>query len=157
MLTARMRTASGWSDACILNVSSRGLLVHSARIPDSGSLVELRHQDCAIVARVVWREGAKGGLRADGRVPVEEILSLGASASLTLSAPRDAFVERRRRPRTHEASRIRGRLMEFAGAVAIGGVLATGGAAMVQNAFAKPIAIVEAALGGQATAPADAR
>ena len=35
--------------------------------------------------------------------------------------------------------------------------LATGGAAMVQSAFAKPIAIVEAALGGQATAPADAR
>ena len=29
MLPARMRSTVGWSDACILNLSSRGLMVHA--------------------------------------------------------------------------------------------------------------------------------
>ena len=49
LLPARMRTSAGWSDACILNVSSRGALIHAKRPITQGSVVELRHGDHVIV------------------------------------------------------------------------------------------------------------
>ena len=146
ILPARMRTPAGWSDACILNVSSRGLLVHSVRVPEAGSTVELRHLDCAIVARVVWRDGAKAGLQAEAPIAVNEILSLSQSETLSLNTPGDRFVDRRARPRTHEDNRIRARSAEFVSIAFIGIWLAGGLFVLVQEAFATPMAYVEAAL-----------
>src|SRR4051794_34204558 len=69
MLPARMRTSAGWSDACILNVSSRGLLVHTRLATPDGATVELCHGEHVIIARVVWRQGprrlGRGGPGAD--------------------------------------------------------------------------------------------
>lgn len=146
ILPARMRTPGGWSDACILNISSRGLLVHSVKVPDEGGTVELRHLDCAIVARVVWRDGAKAGLQAEQPIAVNEILSLSQSASLSLNTARDVFAERRARPRSHEDNRIRARSAEFASIAFIGIWLAGGLFVLVKEALARPLAQVEAVL-----------
>src|SRR5690349_5416886 len=124
LLPARMRTGAAWSDACILNVSSRGALIHSSRPFPRGSIVELRHGDHVIVGRVVWRDGAKAGLHAEQRVPVEQILSLADGPALRLSAA-PGGVERRRKPRTHDGSRMRSRALEFAGVVIIGVALSS--------------------------------
>jgi hypothetical protein len=148
LLPARLRTVAGWSDACILNVSSRGLLIHSKRPIAEGSMIELRHAEHAIVAQVVWREGAHAGLHAEHRVPIEDIVCLGQSPALQLTAPRRPGVERRKRPRTHEDSRQRSRAMEFASIALFGAVLATGAYSMVQHAFAQSLGAVRAALGG---------
>ena len=94
VLPARMRHGAAWSDACILNVSSRGLLIHTSRQAPMGSEIELRRGEHVILARVVWRDGAKVGLRADDRVPIEEIVTLGQSRVLQLSA--GGSVERRK-------------------------------------------------------------
>ena len=147
MLGARMRTDAGWSDACILNISSRGLLVHSLRAPAEGSTLELHHRDCAIVARVVWRKGAKAGLQAEDRIAVEQILTLGNCDSLRLNSA-GAVIERRKVPRISQESRTRGRIIEFAGVATIAATLALGGLVMMETALAKPLAAVGAALGG---------
>ena len=52
-----------------------------------------------IVARVVWRDGARAGLATDDRLPVEEIMSVGQSSALQLVAFNGTIVERRRLPR----------------------------------------------------------
>ena len=148
LVPARVRTFAGWSDACILNVSSRGLLIHSKRSIAEGSRIELRHAEHAIVAHVVWREGAHAGLRAEHRVPVEDIVCLCQSPALQLTAPRQSGVERRKRPRTHEDSRLRSRAIEFASIALFGAVLATGAYSMVQHAFAHSLGAVRAVLGG---------
>ena len=75
--------------------------------------------------------------------PVEEIATLGRSPALQLTA---ASGERRKQPRPEEKSRIRGRAVEFAGVVAICAGLAGAGATMVEAAFARPLALVSAAL-----------
>src|SRR5690349_25084216 len=80
MLPARMRTAVGWSDARILNGSSRGLMVHASLSALECGHVELWHGDHTITARVVWHEGTKGGLQAEEIIPVDEILNLSGSA-----------------------------------------------------------------------------
>lgn len=146
MLPTRLRTAAGWSDACILNVSSRGLLLHSSCAAREGSCIEVRHGAHAIVARVVWRNGAKVGLQSEDRVPVDDILTLGQSSSLQLTAVQRGTIERRRQARVEDQSRRRARSVEFASIAFIALWLGGGLLVLVQEALARPLAYVESAL-----------
>lgn len=143
VVPARLRHGASWSDACILNISSRGLMIHSGRPMVEGTQVEVRRGDHVILARVMWRDGGRAGLRAEERVPVEEIMTLGQSLSLQLTA---ANRERRRHLRAADRCRLRGRAIEFAGVLTIAASLAGAGLVMIEQAFARPLALVSAAL-----------
>jgi hypothetical protein len=148
IMPARLRSCSGWTDACILNISSRGLLVHSARTGPAGSIVEVWRGDHVIVARVVWHDGARAGLEAEDKLPVDQILSLNASAALILTAgqPQQAGKppwERRRRDRLSQ-----GRMIEYAGVVVIACSLAVTAFDLVIETLGRPMALINAALGG---------
>jgi PilZ domain len=145
VVPARLRHGAAWTDACILNISSRGLMIHTGRQIAKGTQVEVRRGDHVIIARVVWRDGGRAGLRAEDRLPVEDIMTLGQSSGLQLTAA--GRVERRSHPRPLERSRLQGRAMEFGTVIAIGACLAVGGFSMVEAAFARPLEIVSAALG----------
>lgn len=142
-----MRYGASWSDACILNVSTRGLLIHTSRNTPAGSQIELWRGERVIVARVVWRAGAKAGLRADEPVPVDQILTLGQSQALQLGAGH-GHGERRKYPRAEDKHRLRGKAIEFASVVVIGASLASAAAIMVEEAFARPLALVQQSLAG---------
>jgi hypothetical protein len=123
-------------------------MIHSGRAAPKGSVVELRRGEHVIVARVVWRDGARVGLKSDDRLPVEDIMSLTQCQSLRLVADGGAHVERRRRPRAASGdSRLRGRAYEFVGIGVIALALTLGVWAMAQEAFAAPLAKIEAAFG----------
>ena len=138
---------SGWANACILNISSRGMLIRSTGTAEPGSVVELRRGDQVILARVVWRHGSRAGLQAEDQLPVEEILSLTQAPSLRLTAQTALPSKPRKRPRSHEDNRQRARVIEFASIAAIAGFMAFGVAVMAQQALARPLALVGAALG----------
>ncbi len=146
MLRARLRGLSGWSDACILNVSSRGLLVNAPAPGVAGNRIELWHGEHVIVATIVWRKGTRAGLRSEGRIPVEEIMALSRAPMLQLTAQPWPGVERRKTQRPRLESRQFGRILEFAGVLLVALVLVAGAQAMVQSAFARPLAAIEAAL-----------
>ena len=149
MIPARLRNGAAWADACILNISSRGLLVHSPRGVPQGGIVELRRGEHVIVARVVWRDGTRVGLRADDRLPVDEIISLDGAAAFQLTAPGPGQPERRKRQRPAPMdSRLRGRAMEFVSVGVIAASLAITIWSMVEQAFARPMSAVTTALGG---------
>src|SRR5579872_7025211 len=86
VLPARMRAGAQWSDASILNISSRGLMIHSGRAGPTGSTLELRRGSHVIIAKVMWRDGSRAGLRSDARLPMEDILSGNQSTALSLVA-----------------------------------------------------------------------
>jgi hypothetical protein len=92
----------------------------------------------------MWRDGARAGLKAEERVPLEEILVLGQSPAYQLTAQTG---ERRKRPRRDDRSRLRGRAFEFASVVVIGASLAGAGLEMIEQAFARPLAVVSVVLG----------
>lgn len=142
VVPARLRHGSSWSDACILNVSSRGLMIHTGRPVVRGTEVELRRGDSVILARVVWRDGGRAGLRSDDRVPIEDIVTLGQSPALRVTTTG----ERREQPRTDDRSRVQGRAIEFVGVLVIAASLALAGFTMVAAAFARPLAAVTTAL-----------
>ncbi|HWU92580.1 MAG TPA: PilZ domain-containing protein [Sphingomicrobium sp.] len=157
VVPARMRLGARWSDACILNVSARGLLIHAPEPPQRGSYVELRRGEQVIIGRVMWSSGSRAGVRAQDRVPVEAIVTAKAAQSLRLTAGDGRPVERRHAPRHHERSRLRGRAMEFATMAAIGATLSVAAVSMMAEAFAQPLSRVGMALAGQASLPADSR
>lgn len=148
MLPARMRLDSSWCDACILNISSRGMMVHVGRGAAAGQAVEIRRGEHVIRARVMWRDGSRAGLQTDDRVPVEEILSLSQAPALRLTASGDKVERRRETRRDHANSRIRARAFEFASIAIVGGAFAVAIFDVVSEAFARPMDAIKAALGG---------
>jgi hypothetical protein len=148
VMPARLRSSGGWTDACILNISSRGLMIHSSRAGPQGSVVELWRGEHVIVARVVWQDGARAGLQTDERLAVEDILSLSGSATMTLTASQGVPVDRRLRPREEFDWRQKGRLIEFVGVVLIGCTLAVTAYGAIEQVLAPPLAMIHAALGG---------
>jgi hypothetical protein len=149
MVLARVRSGAEWGDARILNVSSRGLLIQTARPVPKGSLVEVLRGEHLIMARVVWSSAGRSGLRSEQLLPVEDILSLQQAAALQLIASNGVIHERRRRPRSVPSdARLRGRAMEFLGIGVIAASLAATIWGMAEYALASPLAQVAAALGG---------
>ena len=146
-LRARMRASCGWSDASILNVSSRGLQINTTRAAVQDAIVEIWHGEHLIMARVVWRKGTRAGLQAEQGVPVEELMTLSQMPNLMLTASTWPEFDRRTKPRAHDDSRLRARLIEFAGMVLIGGALSIGTLLLLHDAFSRPLAFIEAALG----------
>lgn len=146
LVAAQVRLGNAaWADACILNISSTGLLIRSARPPAEGSPVELRRDDHLIRATVIWNDGIRAGLKSDERVPMESIVSLQV-VDVELTVP-TAFALRFQ-PCRAEKSRTTGRAIEFVGAIAIGLSLAAASLSIVEQAFVRPLALVVAALGG---------
>jgi hypothetical protein len=146
---ARVRSDQQWGDACILNVSSRGMLIQSARPIAEGSIVEVLRGDQLIIARVMWSEAGRSGIRSDERLPVEDILSLEQSHSLQLIASNGVLHDRRGGTRAVASeARVHGRAIEFLAVGTVAILLAFGLWVMAEAALSGPLARVSAVLGG---------
>jgi hypothetical protein len=147
ILPALLRSDGGWGNVSILNISSRGFLIHASRPTPKGSKVELRHGGFIIQARVIWRKGARAGLATESCVPIEEILSLGNGPALQLTAVERTPTDRRAAARRHDESRLRGRLFEFVAIASVSACIGGCAFALVQVTLAQPLERVESALG----------
>lgn len=152
MLTARMRVAATWNDVCILNISTRGLLVQAAEPPARGTYLDLHRGQQAIVGRVVWVEGQRFGVRTQDALSVEAIIHPDdpSIAQLAGKLATEAALERRASPRAaqarHEASRMLSRSIEFALVGLFGAAVGVTAFSSVGQALGPPLAQLSAAL-----------
>ena len=152
MITARMRTAVHWADVSILNISSRGLMLHSPDAPPLGSYLEVRRGRHAIVARVVWSKDKRFGVRTQDPLSIESILrepdnsAPEARPAVGGSPVERRASERRRTSDRHARSRLLGRAFEFAGVGLAGALAALACYGLLVESFARPLAQVTAAL-----------
>lgn len=147
-VSARINSPAGWRDASILNVSSRGLMIAAPSCSDPGTMVELRGGDQLIVARVVWRKGQRAGLRADGVLPVMDIISLTEKpATKSGDRPGPVPVCRRARPRDEQHIARWPKLLELASVVGTGALIVVGMVAMSAPMIADRLGAIETALG----------
>lgn len=150
MIKARMRAAASWSDALILNMSSRGLLVRTDRSPGRGSYLEICRGPHVIVARVVWSSGDRFGAQTQDPIPTDDLIRDPDRAVAPARGVGTGFQERRAVARpaavSHESSRQKARIAEFAViALACGlGAIFIGSA--VAEVVAKPLGAAGAAL-----------
>ena len=153
MITARRRAGACWSDALILNMSSRGMLVRSDNSPGRGSYLEIRRGPYVIVARVVWSGSGRFGVRTQDPVPADGLTRDPDAVAAPAMSGGGPVLDRRaasRRPDVrHETSRHKGRAMEFAAIALFCGFAAfvIGGA--VVEVIAKPLGAAQAALGSK--------
>jgi hypothetical protein len=147
-----MRVAHGWRDANILNLSSRGMLVQSGSgsAPQRGSYLEICRGRHIIVARVVWTQNDVFGIRTQDPLPAAQLIREPDAAPPSAQPAVAVSVDRRSSGRSgesrHEASRRRGRAMEFGSLTLLGGAVALLLFASVGELIARPIAMVQTAL-----------
>lgn len=146
LIPARLRVGARWIDARILNISSRGLMLHTGDPPPRGSYLEVRRGGHTIVARVMWAEDGKLGVRSQDVIAAEALIR-----DLDPVGTSFPVVERRAAPRSrdsaHETSRWRGRSVEFIAIAMFGAVLGAAAFDTVAALFARPLAAVGEALG----------
>ncbi len=150
MIKARMRVGSAWRDACILDLSSRGLMIQSSDPLPGGSYLELRRGRHIIVARVMWSRDRRCGLLSQDPLPTDAIISEPDHSTGPLPTPpaeRRRPRERSARPVNAEQSQWWGRSFQFVAVVIAGAGFATLGYGAVANALTAPMAAVEQALG----------
>lgn len=145
MLSARMRSGASWHDACILNMSSRGLMLQTSARTERGAYLEVRRGPHVIVARVIWTGQQRVGLKAQDRLSVDAIVTEQAKTG----GP-ETLVERRTAPRPRQDPAVRSRqLSRMMQAVTLGGlgiaaaVIAVAG---IQEALGSSVGRVGAAL-----------
>ena len=149
MLPARMRSSTGWSDACILNISTRGLLIYALGSADPGSFVEIRRGNQLVVARVVWRQNQRMGLQSPDPLRIAEIISSDTAQAAVIVPVVIPSKERRKVGRDWEKSRAIGRAVEFLSLVLIAVGLGAAVSAYVLDTLSGPFARVGGALAGQ--------
>lgn len=145
-----MRAGASWSDACILNLSSRGMLVRASEAPSRGSYLEICRGSYVIVARVVWSNTDRFGVRTQDVIPADGLIHHPDRdvPGVPVDGGRvDRRSARRSADQRHETSRRRGRAMEFVAFALLGAVGALAGLGAVEELLARPLAAVETALG----------
>jgi hypothetical protein len=152
LIRARMRAGAAWSDACILNMSPRGLGLQAPTAPPKGSYVKLRRGAHVLVGRVIWSKYHRFGVRTQDRVPLERLIKEPENASADMASARAAseFTERRaaRRPASarHDDSRMVGRMLQFGSVVVLGACAALIASGGVGSALAEPLSRISTAL-----------
>ena len=149
LIRARMRLTATWTDVCILNISSRGMQLQSAKPPARGAYVEIRRGPHIIIGCVAWAKNHRFGVRSQDVLFIDSIVAEPGDTDSQSGPVAHVPAERRAAPRKAPGdSRAIGRAMEFAclGVVLLAGAMALYGAA--EAALAKPLASVSSALGG---------
>ncbi|MDE0878836.1 MAG: PilZ domain-containing protein [Sphingomonas bacterium] len=156
-----MRVSDAWSDVCIRNISSRGMLVAAKTPPELGSCVEIRRGSQIIIARAVWKDGNYCGLRSQEKLPVQQIISeprLTKKPQVAMAAG-DAAADRRNRDRDNAASIVerqeRSRRFATVFQFLVFVTMAVGGsiwvATSIYGLLAAPVEAAERALDGKAS------
>jgi hypothetical protein len=151
MLRARMRIGAAWRDACILDLSSRGLMIQAKEPPRGGSYIEIRRGRHIIVARVMWTNDGRCGLRTQDALVPDAIIAEPDEAHGPAPLTRERRVTRAPpRAIAHEQSRWRSRAIEFSFVAIIGAMCGTFAYGAVSAALAQPLMAVERVLSGEA-------
>ena len=148
LIKARIRVGAVWSDACILDISKRGLMAQSDSPPPAGAYLELKRGARIIIGRVMWSKERRFGISTQDPLDVEAIIGqpdggAGPNADRPVAA---AAVDQHAAARAHERalqrSRQWSRAFEFLCVALLGlsGCVIVFGA--VEKLFARPLAIV---------------
>ena len=149
MIMARMRASGAWSDACILNVSRKGMLLRSTVAPSWGSYLQVRRGEHTFVRRVDLGQTDRFGVQTQDYVPVDR-LSQKPDRSTPLDAVPAGCAERRS-PKgsiavVHENNLALGGAMGFETFVTIGALANMFVAGVAVESVFEPLAQADEAL-----------
>ncbi len=152
-LPSRMRVNSAWADACIHNVSARGMLVTSDAAPEPGDYIEIRRGRNVIIGRAVWRKNQFFGVRTQDRIDLGALQTAPAQAGGSPAPGIERRSEDRFRQdavvaRTMERNRALSRLFQFGFLALAVGVAAVMVASTVYDVLSTPADRITDAMNG---------
>lgn len=153
VIPARMRCGGAWTDVCIRNMSSRGLLLQSATPPRRGTYVEILKGRHGIVGRVAWAKDRRFGIHSQNRIDIEAIIgeARGAEAISQPAGGERRFVARKTAAASAaerlERSRRLSAAFQFVCIVLCGAAVAMIIADTVRDTLSRPMKAVSAGLG----------
>lgn len=148
LIDARLRQDCGWSDARILDISRRGLMVRAAIAPARGTYVEITRGTHRIVARVVWARDGRFGAAAQDPIDAEAV-ARGDQAPLPAATnfnPDRRVMRRESTGEREDRSRRRSRQLEFVVVAALGSGAAVMAFDTVHETLSRPVSQIESAL-----------
>jgi hypothetical protein len=157
LIHARMRSGGAWTDVCIRNLSSRGMLLQTANPPDPGTYVEILRGDQIVIGRAIWAGEHRFGVRTQACIDMDAIIREPVAVrGPRISTPGGRSIPDRRadirRPQPvaiHEQverSRRISAVLQFGFIIAASLGAAILGAITVHDILSKPLQIVSAHL-----------
>ncbi|MFN3676570.1 MAG: PilZ domain-containing protein [Sphingomonas pseudosanguinis] len=74
LIACRMKSATGWGDVCIHNISSRGMMIASDAALFPGAYIEIRRGQQTVIGRVVWQRERFSGVRTQDAIDIDALL-----------------------------------------------------------------------------------
>ena len=133
-----MRVGGTYVDACIRDISSRGMLVQANEPPPRGAYIEICRPGQIIVARVVWAKERRFGIATRERMNVDAFIAEAANGVAAAGADQAAAWPNadRRTARRHDVRQSAERSRHISAALEFGFVLACSALAAVTVANA---------------------
>ena len=148
LVRVRIRAGAVPSDACVRDVSSRGLLVQAGAPPVRGTVIELIGPFAPIVGRVVWTKGHRFGVHTQDHINVPALLSGKLDRRKTNV---DYTVERRATDPRHRkdplANEQWSRWLQYGAVLLIGGAIAIVAAQATYHHLSRTAAAIQQGLG----------
>ena len=117
LLSARVRGNGSWFDAQVCNLSSRGMLLEAGATVARGDILEVRRGPICVVARVMWADGRRFGVRSQDRICRDDLIS--ADNFKPRLTDTGVQIERRSKPRLdrtdYDQSKHQAALLQFVG------------------------------------------
>lgn len=157
LIPSRMRVGADWTDVCIHNMSSYGMLVGGDDAPAAGSYVDIRRGSHVIIGRVVWKKDRFFGVRTQDRLDIDGLINEPRIAKRPQAQQTEA--ERRAQSRLLaeaviadkvEKSRKLSSALQFGLMMVAGLAVSAIAASEVYDVLAEPLSTVGAAMGGPA-------
>jgi hypothetical protein len=128
-----MRVGASYSDVCIRDISSRGMMLQAATPPAKGTYIEILRAAHIVVARVVWVNERRFGIVASDRMDVAAVINAAAPAGSRNDGQERRSTHRQRMPaptanglaQRAERSRRLSRAFQF-GMITLSGMVGAG-------------------------------
>jgi PilZ domain len=150
ILPAQIRWNGPWRDASVQNVSSHGIMLRSAPVPQPGTYVELMVGSLSITARTVWAHADICGLRARTPIDFERLRERRSSDAHKASMAEFVGQNRRKSPpdfrRQAENSRNLGNAFQYLTALCVAVAVAGGLSWEVYKILSAPLSTVAIAM-----------
>jgi hypothetical protein len=154
LIPCRIKSVRGWDDACIHNISSRGMMIACDDPLVPGEYLDLRRGSQVVIGRVVWRRERFSGVRTQDVISAEAMINeprlearpTGTRRSEERRVSRQSMAGEIDAARRMERSRSLSQAMQF-GALGIFGLVAAATiATQVSHVLAAPTAKLTQAL-----------
>ncbi len=75
LIPCRMKSVRGWGDACIHNISSRGMMLACDDPLEPGEYVDIRRGRQVVIGRVIWRRDRFSGIRTQDVISADVLVN----------------------------------------------------------------------------------